>query len=71
MSSLLVSWVKVDVSHAGLASIYHKLEKGSPSRSLVRYSGDPTTTTTDDDDDDYDNVDHDDDDLHGWCCMNE
>jgi len=42
MSLLLVSWVKVDVSHAGLASICHRPEKSvAISR---RYAGDPRRT---------------------------
>lgn len=42
MSLLLVSWVKVDVSHAGLASICHRPEKSAAiSR---RYAGDPRRT---------------------------
>lgn len=42
MSLLLVSWVKVDVSHAGLASICHQPEKSTAiSR---RYAGDPQRT---------------------------
>lgn len=42
MSLLLVSWVKVDVSHAGLASICHQPEKSAAiSR---RYAGDPRCT---------------------------
>lgn len=41
-SLLLVSWVKVDVSHAGLASICHRPEKSAAiSR---RYAGDPRRT---------------------------